>query len=280
MVSLSINDLPIHILHYIICEHIGTDKTTQTVLRNVLLFRPFTTQLLEKIKKVSFLETTTLDVLKWALANGFTPSIDTIIHIAKRGDLELLDYVYTLRKKIADWQENSGQYIVCYEALRHGHVHILEYMRTKHDVRACDDECLWYEAAISGHLHILQYFHTHSPECWDYWGNHICDLAAQNGHQHILEYRYTYTHGSEWKEDMCCKVALNGHIHILQYLHTHGCYWDEYTCNAAALSGNLACLKYAHENGCPWWYSEVCACALQNGHQDCLEYARAQAGPA
>jgi len=67
-------------------------------------------------------------------------------------------------------------------------------------------------------------------------------------------------------------VALCGDLGLLKYLHEQGYGLSEDTCAAASQNGHLDCLQYARGNGCPWNVS-IYLLAAGNGHLSCMQYA-------
>ena len=65
---------------------------------------------------------------------------------------------------------------------------------------------------------------------------------------------------------------------LCEGIHERGCPWDKWTCCVAAENGHLECLKYAREHGCDW-DADTCARAAKKGYLECLEYALARKCP-
>ncbi len=121
-------------------------------------------------------------------------------------------------------------------------------------------------AAGNGYLALLQWARAH--DCpWDEW---ICALAAKGGHLTVL--KWARQQKCPWSEITCAQAAGGGHLAVLKWARKNRCPWDSWTCSAAARGGHLAVLQWARRHRCPW-DALTCLGAAHGGHLDVLQWA-------
>ncbi|CAM9164428.1 unnamed protein product [Chrysoparadoxa australica] len=141
----------------------------------------------------------------------------------------------------------------CRQAAKHGHIHILRWLRS------FDDPCPWNEAtceaaAYGGHLDTLKWLREAPDPCP--WNEGTCALAARGGHLHILEWLKNSADSCPWGVRTCADAAQGGHVHVLEWLRQgpERCPWSERTCMFASLFGKLEALAWLRQGDdpCPW----------------------------
>ena len=147
----------------------------------------------------------TKSTISWALEKCSEKKARFCEHMARNGNLELLEY---LRVKGCPWDVWT-----CFNAASGGHLECLKY--------AHDKGCPWDEetcsgAAYGGHLECLTYAHENGCP----WDEETCSGAAEGGHLECL--RYAHENGCPWDKGTCSEAASKGHLACLKYLHDKG----------------------------------------------------------
>jgi len=131
-------------------------------------------------------------------------------------------------------------------------------------------EDLCSAAARGGHLHVLQWLRSRDPP--HAWGKLTCAAAAQGGHLEVLQW-LRYQSRCPWSVNSCSAAARGGHLEVLKWMRSqkHRCRWDANTCSSAAAVGNLTVLQWLRNQNppCPWNSHAVCYAAA-GGHVETL----------
>lgn len=96
------------------------------------------------------------------------------------------------------------------------------------------------------------------------------NIAARLGYLNVLRWAYENKASlNEWTTSAC---AETGQLMILQWLRSKGVKWNTYTAAKSAENGHLPTLQWAVSNGAPANYY-VFAGAIRAGHLHILEWA-------
>jgi hypothetical protein len=196
-----------------------------------------------------------IEVLLWALQNGFHCGFDACVAAAARGNLEILKI---LRDKGCPWEEST-----CSMAAENGQFELLKWAR--------DQNCPWDErtmlaAAKNGHKEIFDWAILNKCPISPL----TCAVAAENGHLEILQSAVKL--GIPWDSKTCSNAAKGGHLELLQWAIENGCLWDENTCIIAASEGHFEILKYAYYNKCPFPENQISNLVVQYGYTHIFQW--------
>jgi hypothetical protein len=133
---------------------------------------------------------------------------------AKRGYLQLLQWARN--NKYSYYQDRN----MCLYAGEHGHLHVMEWLRTPEGGNWSWDCVDWILLPRKGHLHVLKALHANGI---NFTTEHTCMLAA----------------------------AFGGHLEVLQWLRSIGCHWNASVLKIAKKYKHWEVLSWATENGCP-----------------------------
>lgn len=230
-----------------------------------------------------------IDILKWAIREGYVFDCRCISDAAEYGQLHILKWL--VKNEYAKPEED---FCACDGAAIGGHLDILKWLRRK-DFRLYNTAA--EIAARHGHLHIIQYMIETGVRVREEW---VCNEAARGGHLKILQwlkeigigsenenYRYAVPaaagkgdlqmlkwlkeNGAQLNAPACAAAAGKGNFHILRWLRKNGCPWYAITISQAARYGHLNIIQYARRNGCPW-DSGACYEAAGGGHLHVLKW--------
>lgn len=133
----------------------------------------------------------------------------------------------------------------CWNAITHGHVHVLQLMSDKGFHDWADTNQASRLAATSGHIGVLRWLHENNyPLNAD-----IAEAAACGGH--LLGLKWALDKGFLLDLDRTWKnVVRAGEVDILEFLHDElGAQWSSDDIEAAAEKGRLSVLKLAVAHG-------------------------------
>jgi hypothetical protein len=177
-----------------------------------------------------------LDVLKFLLEHGCTPSIVSSYLAADKGHLDVLKYslqcIKTKICKLSDTQESK----LFSSAATHGHLHIVKYL---HENGYKWNFSTLTSAAEGDHFGVFKYAVENG-----------CPLGADPSFGDVKILEYLQARGLPWKRWACSLSANKGNLDALMFAHENGAEWGQ-TVAAAARARNFNCLKYAIENGAP-----------------------------
>ena len=187
----------------------------------------------------------------------------TIAEAARRGDLPMIKWCRT-RPRPCPWGPDAAKF-----AARHGHVHVLEYLRfgDAEDGPPRDGPCEWTsdacaQAALGGHLGTLQWLREEMHD--------DPDDALMDG-------------PCPWDARCAANAAEHGHLDVLAWARSQSppCPWDSQTTGWAAMGGHVETLRFALENGCPCDEDFLLALPdLADAVRDCvLAFILARDGP-
>ena len=204
-----------------------------------------------------------------------------IVEVARRGDLEMLKFIYGRHSNI-----HELQYSVIQAAARKDQLGILKWLHENEMISDRYIDIIFGGATLGGNIEIVKWtestFNCRCPKhhsknavesanvelvkylntrTWD--ASALFSIAASNGNIELLQ--YLFENGCPYYDPQICTdaAAIKDHekaLEVLKCLHKHGVPWDEKTCVFSASVGNLKVLKYARVNGCPW-------------NEECLEKA-------
>ena len=186
-----------------------------------------------------------VELVKWALAEGFPRQISTMWTMAHEaaqyGHLELVKWlfgegVFPMDEEMMDDRMTSS-------AVSSGNLELVRWLRDKR-FELSTWTCKF--AASAGQLGVLQWLRANGCP----WDAETCEEAAQYGQLATL--RWARENGCSWDKRACECAVRGGHLEILQWLRANGCPWDWETCDWAVIEGHVEVLRWARENGCPW----------------------------
>lgn len=243
-----------------------------------------------------------LNVLKWMVTNGCIMSKTTLIEASLHGHLDVVKWlmndcrliVSMRRPRIAAAKsghvhvlEYLGDFFhyrvhetICLKAARHGHLPVIEWVLSRHDLQFDTIRESRIAAAKGCHLNVLKWFDERFP----YNANErsICMKAARYGHLSVLKHYKSFV--QECDAGICAKVAKGGHEDVFWWLLTK-CPTPEYNKElfiAACAGGCLKIVKWLREEkgvgktdgGRPFpdWGKKASSRAALGGHLDVLKY--------
>ncbi|PRP87723.1 hypothetical protein PROFUN_02423 [Planoprotostelium fungivorum] len=181
---------------------------------------------------------------RWNFWEESSESVEELCAIG--GHLHLLRWIHS----VLNYPLTNNGFALCCLAAQHGHLHILDYVRSI--------ECVWggtvyVQAAREGHLNILQYAHEHHCPIGDDWDSSTDGKVSQGT---ILT--------SKERKNAAVWAARGGHLDVLKWIMTHHAdWWDEVeVCKEAARAGHAEIVRWADENGYPIDFSPLTAAAV------------------
>ncbi|XP_065682445.1 alpha-latrotoxin-Lhe1a-like [Hydra vulgaris] len=158
---------------------------------------------------------------------------DLINIVAKEGYLYLIKYLISQNYKV-----NENVFI---KAVENDHLHILEYLHSKSNLRGPDD--LINFAAKNGHLNVIKYLIS-----LNYKVNKIAFIEAIKN-EHLCYWNkvdFVAAIGKKGTEDIIDYAATEGHLDVVKYLISLNYKVDQYAFINATKNGYLDILDYFH----------------------------------
>jgi hypothetical protein len=161
----------------------------------------------------------------------------------------LLTTLQWLLKNGCKW--NAHTYIA---AARHGHLHVLKYMRSS-EIPCPSSYKAYVAAAEGGHTNVMQLLHAQFQP-----GNYVNTLAAyaaaKHGRLNVIKWMKNKNAFSDVSmyNDIASTAAYYGHISILRWFLLHeqpSAVLNNVTSNASARGGSVRAIQWLYEHECP-----------------------------
>jgi len=167
------------------------------------------------------------DVLEWALEEQNTKILRGICEVAtEEGRMDLLNEIWDNFEDDEDYAyERECMIFGCVDsnAAESGKLDVIKWFDKKDlgNLDNIDKSVCAKEAARHGHLHILQWLKEEKDL---QLVSSFYDFAIDGGQLHVM--KWLREQSCPWGEDTFACAALEGHLDILQFLHDEGCPWD------------------------------------------------------
>ena len=202
-----------------------------------------------------------------ACAKSRKAIVRAMIEAAFNGHLPALDFLWTC----------GGGRVICTDVLctdvidaaaSRGNLAIVEYLYTHQCPCSMVNTC--NAAIVGGHIHVLEYLRSKGI-AWT-WGAY--DLAVETGHVDVV--RFMHQHGSTPYMSHVMKAIAKGDARMLrELLGAGGTRPHASAAVEAARRGDLEVLRVLRESGTPCGQT-VCDAASANGHSHVVEYLHAE----
>lgn len=203
-----------------------------------------------------------VQLLKWALAEGMIWSNFSCLSIAKYGTADVLKYALDNGCR---WDIAVTEY-----AARYGKLCMLRYTKAAGYPMS---RYITARAAENGHLGVIEWAYENGCE-WDAAG--IINAAILYEHTHVINYMVSMGYVSGGK--ICEDAAIAGKLSVIKYAHSMGYPMGKKVYNYAVFYDRFDLVKYLHDIGCPW-NENTSLIAAMSGNTYIFEWLHANGRP-
>eukprot|EP00953_Heterococcus_sp_UTEX-ZZ885_P012807 7320-Heterococcus_DN1.PRE.1 len=192
----------------------------------------------------------------WKITDSLELPADLCVYAVSSGSLQTVQ-----------WVEKWGllrQYVSFSQAATLGHVHVLDYIFSKH----CHlHEDLLPEAARNGRFGAVKWLFEHDAP---FYADTICGDAAESGNLQLVQ--FVRSKGGEINASTFRDAAWRGHLALCKHLYSEQCPWNTLAVAWAGSEGHTEVVKWLVQQGCPYDAADVCREAAESGHIAVLQY--------